>query len=487
MNANRKRRSGVVAALLAMGLVATAGTAMAAPDPGSIGPGSTDREAVACVQQALAVDTGGAPYGEYGDLTTAAVRRFQASHGLPAIGSVGPATAKALTPLAPGSCGERLSRATSTSSATDAAPGGENRSYPGCPLLHEGQTDDCVQRLQNDLNSVNSAYHLPGTRFFGAATRIALLDFQGRNHLGADGVFGPQAADLLASKAAGAGAPPTPGPSGEKVVDSPDVKVVRYLKVGLEDCMRSLISHGVATPQAAAAGCGFLSYASNPTPPDDLSGDNWSSFVASEEFRGFSHVPPMRLTCRDGVAQSVERQSQDGVFGVSPGWTPAWKAGHRVYEKAERFDEDKRFDPDREEVRRLADGSGYEVSARQASRIANLARAGQNATLFHDAPFIWSASHTVLRCDGTVEVTYGGSTIPGTRLYVGDRSRDQIPQSTDYADFIKAGGRIPHPPGHGALYDRCDSRRVTVSGSSGVDATLPCSSLIDDGGERLAP
>jgi peptidoglycan hydrolase-like protein with peptidoglycan-binding domain len=58
-----------------------------------------------------------------------------------------------------------------------------------------------VQQLQNDLNTVNSGYHLDPDGKFGPDTRIAVLDFQGRNHLGADGTVGATTATELSKQA----------------------------------------------------------------------------------------------------------------------------------------------------------------------------------------------------------------------------------------------------------------------------------------------
>src|SRR4051812_14567960 len=70
-------------------------------------------------------------------------------------------------------------------------------SFPDCPQLDETDTGPCVKRLQDMLTRVHPEYNLPGTETFGPATRIALLDFQGRNRLGADGRFGPVTAAEL--------------------------------------------------------------------------------------------------------------------------------------------------------------------------------------------------------------------------------------------------------------------------------------------------
>ena len=84
----------------------------------------------------------------------------------------------------------------------------DSRSYQGCPLLIEAEAtnpQNCVQRLQNDLNRDNPGYNLDPDGKFGRLTRIAVLDFQGRHHLPADGNVGGITADALAG--------PTPGTS----------------------------------------------------------------------------------------------------------------------------------------------------------------------------------------------------------------------------------------------------------------------------------
>jgi pyruvate/2-oxoglutarate dehydrogenase complex dihydrolipoamide acyltransferase (E2) component len=87
-------------------------------------------------------------------------------------------------------------------------------SFAGCPTLSEGHSSgDCVIRLQNDLDVVNSGYHLQSDGIFGRDTRIAVIDFQGRNHLGADGIVGSATADELTRQSQAQGSVPTPAPS----------------------------------------------------------------------------------------------------------------------------------------------------------------------------------------------------------------------------------------------------------------------------------
>ena len=74
-------------------------------------------------------------------------------------------------------------------------------SFPGCPVLIEGQSGKCVRALQVYLNIDNVSYDLTEDSRFGPTTRIAVLDFQGRNRLPADGNVGPITANALIERA----------------------------------------------------------------------------------------------------------------------------------------------------------------------------------------------------------------------------------------------------------------------------------------------
>src|SRR5256885_7613141 len=66
---------------------------------------------------------------------------------------------------------------------TGVASASDDRSFTGCPLLLEAKSSGpCVEKLQSELNAVNPQYKLTVTKSFDAPTRIAVLDFQGRNH-----------------------------------------------------------------------------------------------------------------------------------------------------------------------------------------------------------------------------------------------------------------------------------------------------------------
>ena len=94
--------------------------------------------------------------------------------------------------------------------APNAAASGSNLS-PGCPdILKEGDQGDCVATLQFDLDTINPGYNLQQDKKFGPATRIAVLDFQGRNHLGADGIVGPDTSAAIRKQLQDPAEPPAP-------------------------------------------------------------------------------------------------------------------------------------------------------------------------------------------------------------------------------------------------------------------------------------
>ena len=66
-----------------------------------------------------------------------------------------------------------------------------------CELMLEGQNSTCVALLQLALNKTGAPYNLNTDGSFGAGTRTAVLDFQGRNGLGADGNAGPEVTAAL--------------------------------------------------------------------------------------------------------------------------------------------------------------------------------------------------------------------------------------------------------------------------------------------------
>jgi peptidoglycan hydrolase-like protein with peptidoglycan-binding domain len=81
------------------------------------------------------------------------------------------------------------------------ATAGEDQIHlSNCGLMLEGQTGTCISLLQLSLNETGAGYGLPVDGEFGPGTRTALLDFQGRNGLGADGNAGEATISALIGK-----------------------------------------------------------------------------------------------------------------------------------------------------------------------------------------------------------------------------------------------------------------------------------------------
>jgi putative chitinase len=65
------------------------------------------------------------------------------------------------------------------------------------PVLHRGENGDAVASLQNRLRTLGFDLAIDGN--FGAATELAVKQFQRQQGLEADGIVGPQTWDLLSS------------------------------------------------------------------------------------------------------------------------------------------------------------------------------------------------------------------------------------------------------------------------------------------------
>jgi peptidoglycan hydrolase-like protein with peptidoglycan-binding domain len=117
--------------------------------------------------------------GYYGSLTEAAVKKFQAAHGIQQLGVVGPATREALNLIA-GSA--------STNTASTSTSGGDG--YVFSTFIGSGQQGDAVTELQKRLSSLGF-YSGTITGYFGSQTRAAVVKFQAAHSLDQFGYVGP--------------------------------------------------------------------------------------------------------------------------------------------------------------------------------------------------------------------------------------------------------------------------------------------------------
>ncbi|MEL6221199.1 MAG: peptidoglycan-binding protein [Cyanobacteria bacterium J06627_8] len=121
--------------------------------------------------------------GFYGELTEAAVRRFQESNGLTVDGVVGPATLAAI---------QRTGQQSSNSEPD-----------PNDGLLEQGEAGPAVADLQRRLSALNY-YNGPIDGDFGSLTEDAVIRFQRAQGLTADGVVGPATLAALSRVESGA-------------------------------------------------------------------------------------------------------------------------------------------------------------------------------------------------------------------------------------------------------------------------------------------
>jgi peptidoglycan hydrolase-like protein with peptidoglycan-binding domain len=123
--------------------------------------------------------------GYFGSLTEAAVKQFQASHGLEQLGVVGPGTRAALNAL--GKVSAALGSVAGASTTTNAA---------FTSFLDLGSKGDEVTALQNKLTA-QGFYSGPISGYFGALTAAAVKLFQAAHEIDQKGYVGPATRAIL--------------------------------------------------------------------------------------------------------------------------------------------------------------------------------------------------------------------------------------------------------------------------------------------------
>ena len=126
--------------------------------------------------------------GHYGELTESAVIAFQKDKGLDADGIAGQSTQ------------EMLFEGKASSSSSTSSPSASSSSS----LLKEGSKGDDVRQLQTKLKDLGY-YKGSVTGNFGSLTAQAVMDFQRKNGLSADGVAGKKTLALLNNSSSGSG------------------------------------------------------------------------------------------------------------------------------------------------------------------------------------------------------------------------------------------------------------------------------------------
>lgn len=158
--------------------------------------------------------------GVYGTGSMAAVQAFQRKNGLTADGLAGAQTfAKLFSSSATGADSDASSNSSNSSSSSSSSASGSNTYV----TLRVGSTGEDVRRLQRALAELNYSVTVDGT--YGNATRDAVIAFQQRNSLTADGVAGALTQTKLYSGSANAAGSSSGGSSsgGSSSTPSPTI------------------------------------------------------------------------------------------------------------------------------------------------------------------------------------------------------------------------------------------------------------------------
>ncbi|TPE67845.1 peptidoglycan-binding protein [Halalkalibacterium halodurans] len=117
--------------------------------------------------------------GQYGRITTEAVREFQRANRLSVDGIAGPQTLAALTNQAPAASAPQY-----------------NAPVQQTTVLRQGSRGDAVRDLQRSLKDLGY-YRMSVDGIFGAGTTTAVREFQRKMGLTVDGIAGPQTLNAL--------------------------------------------------------------------------------------------------------------------------------------------------------------------------------------------------------------------------------------------------------------------------------------------------
>lgn len=149
------------------------------------------------------------PTGYYGSATVEAVKKFQQKKGLTADGIAGIATQKALygSSYEPIPSSRKVSDDTKTAATASASSSSSSKRYQ---VLMYGDEDEYVKKLQQALYDAGYLKAKP-TGYFGEATLEAVIAFQKKKGLTADGIAGVATQKALYGKAY------TPIPSTRKI------------------------------------------------------------------------------------------------------------------------------------------------------------------------------------------------------------------------------------------------------------------------------
>ncbi len=297
----------------------------------------------------------------------------------------------------------------------------------------------------------------------------------------------------------GSSSGPSPAPTHETVITTPDVKVVAFIHAfnAQNNCIPDLTSNptlvnrtadlyrpqGVLTaPQPVSAvlermagtvgalnaivgACHLLNASANSTPYDAFTPHyRWSAFIHSMEYRAFAHVSSLRVMCVDGKVVHVVLPT---VHELSFGFTKVQPFGFHPGDAYQPWTGSSYLPPPTGRG-----GAEVHLEYRLGARVAHSERATQAALLGFDAPFIFLDLNEIVNCVGApgnprVTVIVGRSSFPVVYLYINDhiaaRGAQQMGSTSrphSLGNFITVGGPVTirqdgspviQPDGYGVL------------------------------------
>jgi len=275
------------------------------------------------------------------------------------------------------------------------------------------------------------------------------------------------------------------------IVSTPDVKVAAWIMqfeewgVSAGDCATALETQDGISSANALAACSLLQITANPDPPYSFKNCSflgipcWVVFEASQEYRGYVHLPALTLFCHGSKPLALDGQmltTSDTTaapltvpgFEQSYGYTPQ-RPLDSGYDSADVYTVPATFNTFSPMVIDHRNGTVL-VSYFQASRISNTDRFLAYENTGFDPPFIWTVVQERIACSGQWSVFVVGSEFPTQQLYINDTAVNEAVQGY-LPQFIADGTKgVYNAPGQGnlALDPTCNVLAILKSPSAPI-------------------
>jgi hypothetical protein len=227
--------------------------------------------------------------------------------------------------------------------------------------------------------------------------------------------------------------------TGTLNINSPDIKVTQHIRsFSLDYCAKEVgsIEDFLSSPSVVAA-CSALAASHNTEPPNSFNSSSWQTFKNSREYRGYIHIPSIKVSCSKGRLTNYTISKDEYSYGYTKRPPLGFDSGDVYKPPYNTYT-----------IGTSAKRDYLIVIDRRSSRIGDFERRAQYGLLGYDGPFIYTAVEEDIYCDGSIRVLAYRPEFPTTRLYIDNQLNTEAPQ-TKLGDFIKSGGRNFHNDGEG--------------------------------------